>query len=523
MASPEVYAAAVAHFKKHQGDDGMSLRTIVNMFPGVTRSALSNRINGRVLIDAKAGPPRKVKMAQAAELKVGVQNGMHGNAMSVAAVKAKLGSYASSNGLPYKDGVPSKSSVLHFFNDQELGIASARLLRTGRMQKYDWAKLQPAYDKLGEVFAQHPILLAEPRRIANMDEKPLSAASEKIGNGKDKVVYDKSVDFVPHMVTQSLTSDVPHVTFVPTVLGDGTKLKSAYVLKVGGEGSEFQARWLKPPFLPGFNAGWFAALFFAVTLSGYMTLELFKLLMMSFIIPQWRALVPLGPLLLIMDYPDFHGLCAELTLFLVKQGVMLWTLPHESSTLTQSLDVVAFGLLQKRLNHYYQLLAGISGDTHAYLAMKNNKMVRRNLTKEEHGTKTSHQLSASFRALGLENKLDQRTHLFLTEQAWSEVTAEDIKLGFLKVGTIPFHPPMVQKRLELFGAKKKMLKEIAPRVLYRQVEEKWLGEIGSILTSKDSHESKIFKIVEMSKTAPNEKEFYDSNPGKTFVSPRNTM
>ena len=38
-------------------------------------------------------------------LKADVQIDMHDNAMSVAAATAKLGSYASSNGLPYKDGI----------------------------------------------------------------------------------------------------------------------------------------------------------------------------------------------------------------------------------------------------------------------------------------------------------------------------------------------------------------------------------------------------------------------------------
>ena len=83
-----------------------------------------------------------------------------------------------------------------------------------------------------------------------------------------------------------------------------------------------------------------------------MTLGLFKLLMTSYIIPMWRSLVPEGPLLFIMDFPDFHHLCPEMTMYLLKNGIILWTLPHESSTLTQSLDVVAFGLLQKKLNIY---------------------------------------------------------------------------------------------------------------------------------------------------------------------------
>ena len=51
----------------------------------------------------------EITIAQVAELKADVQIGMHGNAMSVAAATAKLGSYASSNQLPYKDGVPSKN------------------------------------------------------------------------------------------------------------------------------------------------------------------------------------------------------------------------------------------------------------------------------------------------------------------------------------------------------------------------------------------------------------------------------
>ena len=112
MASAEVYAAAIAYFTKHRGTKGMSLRKVAGMtelFPGVSRTALRDRINGRVLIDAKVGPRCKITIAQAAELKGAVQIGMHGNAVSIAAAAAKLGSYASSNQLPYKDGMPSKN------------------------------------------------------------------------------------------------------------------------------------------------------------------------------------------------------------------------------------------------------------------------------------------------------------------------------------------------------------------------------------------------------------------------------
>jgi hypothetical protein len=144
------------------------------------------------------------------------------------------------------------------------------------------------------------------------------------------------------------------------------------------------------------------------------------------------------------------------------------------------------------------MLAGIAGDSYAYLAIKDNKIVRRNMTEEEHSKKSSHQLSAAKRSLGMDNKLDQRTHLWLTEQAWGEVTTEDIKSGFQKVGQIPFNKMVIQKKLQLYNAEKRLNKEPAPRVLYRRVQESWLLDVGRILSSNDSHESKIFKIVKMS-------------------------
>ena len=83
--------------------------------------------------------------------------------MTIAAAAAKLEAYASSNQVPYIDGVPCKRSVLHFFNDNDLGIAKARLMRAGRIKQYDWAKLEPAYLKLGEIFAKSGRVPSIPR------------------------------------------------------------------------------------------------------------------------------------------------------------------------------------------------------------------------------------------------------------------------------------------------------------------------------------------------------------------------
>ncbi len=108
MVAPKVMALAVAYFTEHKGEFGVSYRKVADNF-GVTKSALNNKVNGRVLVDAKPGPRRRMSIAQTAELKDDVQRGMHGNAISLAGAAAKLGAFASSNQLPYKDGVPSKN------------------------------------------------------------------------------------------------------------------------------------------------------------------------------------------------------------------------------------------------------------------------------------------------------------------------------------------------------------------------------------------------------------------------------
>ena len=80
MATPQVYAAAVAYFAQHKGELGVSYRKVAAMYPGVERNALFNRVKGRVLVDAKHGPRSRINIAQTAEFKDDVQRGMHGNA-----------------------------------------------------------------------------------------------------------------------------------------------------------------------------------------------------------------------------------------------------------------------------------------------------------------------------------------------------------------------------------------------------------------------------------------------------------
>ena len=79
--------------------------------------------NGRVLVDAKPGPRPRITIAQTAEFKDDVQRGMYGNDRvdSRSCSQARVICFFESASV--KDGVPCKNSLLHFFDDDELGIA----------------------------------------------------------------------------------------------------------------------------------------------------------------------------------------------------------------------------------------------------------------------------------------------------------------------------------------------------------------------------------------------------------------
>jgi hypothetical protein len=70
-----------------------------------------------------------------------------------------------------------------------------------------------------------------------------------------------------------------------------------------------------------------------------MTQEVLDAFLTEMVIPAMRREVPTGPLVIAMDAPNCHGRTTELRTFLSRHDVKLLLPPHNSSTLTQTLDI----------------------------------------------------------------------------------------------------------------------------------------------------------------------------------------
>lgn len=107
--------------------------------------------------------------------------------------------------------------------------------------------------------------------------------------------------------------------------------------------------WTQPaavglPFLPGMRRDHFQRPDIRVfaTESGSNNKDLSELILVDWIIPLWRKMHPTGPLFLLQDAPHSHGWTAKLCDFCDKNGVFIVKFPHNSTTMTQCLDVWYF-------------------------------------------------------------------------------------------------------------------------------------------------------------------------------------
>ena len=114
------------------------------------------------------------------------------------------------------------------------------------------------------------------------------------------------------------------------------------------------AHWTEPaigqmPYLPGMKRDHFAGNTTRVfaTESGSNNKDLLEFLIISWIIPMWRGIHPAGPLVILQDAPRAHGWTPELCEFCAKHEVFIVKFPHNSTTMTQCLDVYFFKAFRK--------------------------------------------------------------------------------------------------------------------------------------------------------------------------------
>ena len=118
------------------------------------------------------------------------------------------------------------------------------------------------------------------------------------------------------------------------------------------------------PFLPGMKHDFFKTNNVRVfaTESGSNNKDLLEFMIVSWIIPLWREYHATGPLVILQDAPRAHGWTPELCEFSAKNEVFIAKFPHNSTTMTQCLDVHYFKAFRKIYRELCENLRAESGN-----------------------------------------------------------------------------------------------------------------------------------------------------------------
>ena len=184
--------------------------------------------------------------------------------------------------------------------------------------------------------------LADPRRWVNIDETPNCERGEKSGHKACVLVSAdamKATGKAPVRVRVLNDGNGP-LTMVPALRADGVVPAVGFL--TAGACLTPQAAQGEALLLPGVPADIFADGLKAriyETPCGSMNVATLELFLLDQVIPAMRKDVPTGCLVVVLDAPRCHGRTTNLRNQLKKHQVCLLLLPHNSSTLTQALDV----------------------------------------------------------------------------------------------------------------------------------------------------------------------------------------
>ena len=247
--------------------------------------------------------------------------------------------------------------------------------------------------------------------------------------------------------------------------------------------------------------------FFSSTESGFIDFALFKKILIEFYIPLWREKYPKGPLLLIADFPDVHHFDAELVTFFLEHGVMFTSLPHNSSTLLQMLDLILFGILKKEFYKLISKLQAAAADcSRCYLAFSEavGDIILLEHTEEEWAKLSERNKERRFRCFGLDGKLSKRTVTFVTEFVFKhKISVDNIKRSFEVSGVVPYCPDVVYTKI----ASKNVMTAISDankdrRKSLRHEKSEFMSDVrAELLDSSLDLDLQLLRLVELGEMA----------------------
>ena len=297
--------------------DGMSIRKAACVY-GVPKSTLGDRISGKVLPGTKSGPPSYLTEKEEQELVTFLTRssaiGYGRTRKEVIAIVERL---LCSHGIHkyVTNGWWESFSKRH----PELVLRTASTLSISRAKASDWEIVNNYFDILEDTLEQND-LLSHPCQIFNIDESGMPYDPKPL-----KTIHKRGIKNPSHISSGSKGQ----VTIVGCVSAGGQCLPPMII-------------WDRKTLSPDLTIGEIPGTVYGLSSKGWIDQELFHLWFTQHFIkyaPTSR------PLLLLMDGHSSHY-CPETIRYALKEKVILFTFPPNTTHLTQPLDKGVFGPLK---------------------------------------------------------------------------------------------------------------------------------------------------------------------------------
>jgi hypothetical protein len=232
--------------------------------------------------------------------------------------------------------------------------------------KVSRSTLESYADEVCKLVKKYPSL-SNRKAWVNIDETPNCERGEKLGRQCWVLTTRTAMKGKRGKAVRSraMKSGNGPLSFVPALRADGVVISTAFL----STGECANPPLYNGELLPGLGnpfADPVTCRIFA-TKSGSMTQEVLEAFLTEMVVPAMRRDVPDGPLVIAMDAPNCHGRTTELRTFLSRHDVKLLLPPHNSSTLTQMLDIGWFLNWRDEYQASVDALLEVSKSAHAHL------------------------------------------------------------------------------------------------------------------------------------------------------------
>lgn len=296
--------------------EGMSIRRAADQY-GVPKSSLGDRLSGRVLPDARCGPDTYLSLREEDELVMFLTRcASIGYAKSRKEVLALVQAVLDSRGIHRTITNGWWESFRH--RHPNLTLRTAVSLSIARAKATDPEMLGHYFDLLEQTLHDN-LLEGKPGQLFNMDETGMP------------------LDTKPPKVVATRGGTV-------SAIGSGDKTQITVVACVNAVGYCIPPMviWDRKLLAPELTVGEVPGTIYGLSHNGWMDMELFNMWFSNHFL---RYAPAARPLLLLLDGHSSHY-CPDTVRLAAKEQVILFTLPPNTTHLTQPLDKGCFGPLK---------------------------------------------------------------------------------------------------------------------------------------------------------------------------------